>query len=134
LTPILDAIADLNDFDPATEQVIVSTNNDKNNYTLANNSITSSTIANNALNNSSFTTGFFNAIKGEVDSSLADYDAPTKAELDTLETNLLDAINNGTITAQEIWDYLQTETTVSNSMKEAIEKILKNAKIIPALL
>lgn len=67
-------ISALNDFDPATETVTVGVIN--------NNVITSSTIANNALNNSAFTTGYFNSINSEVDTALADYDPPTKAELD----------------------------------------------------
>jgi hypothetical protein len=55
---------------------------------LANNSITSSVVASNALNNSSFTTGYFNSINAEVDQALADYDAPTKAELDTVQASI----------------------------------------------
>lgn len=34
--------------------------------------------------------------------------------------------------AEAIWDYLQSSTTVSASMKEAVEKILINANLIPA--
>lgn len=63
-------ISALNDFDPATEQVIVGTNNDKTDYTLANNSITSSVVANNAFNNSSFTTGYFNEIEDRVETAI----------------------------------------------------------------
>ena len=74
-------IANLNDFDPSTEQVIVGINNDKDNYELANNSITSSVIANNALSNSAFTTGYYNSINSEVDSALSDYNAPTASEI-----------------------------------------------------
>lgn len=33
-------------------------------------------------------------VNTEVDSALADYDAPTKAELDTAESNILDAIDD----------------------------------------
>jgi hypothetical protein len=72
----------LNNFDPATDQVIVATNNDKLDYELANNAITSNKVATGALNNASFTTGYFNSINAEVDEALADYDGPTKAELD----------------------------------------------------
>lgn len=161
------AIANLNNFDPATESV-----------TLANNSITSSTVATGAFNNSNFTTGYFNSINSEVDTALADYDAPTKAELDTAQAALIaehgttqtaianlnnlsasdilaqlnaydaptkaeldaaqaaiiSAVNSGSITVAEVWDYLQSETTISGSMKEAIEITLKNAKLIPAAL
>ena len=71
----LDAdIGALNDFNPATETVTVGSIN--------NNVITSSVIASNALNNSAFTTGYYSSINSEVDTALADYDAPTKAELD----------------------------------------------------
>jgi hypothetical protein len=34
--------------------------------------------------------------------------------------------------AQAVWDYLQSATTVSVSMKEAVQKILVNANLIPA--
>ena len=87
------AITSLNDFDPATDQVIVATNNDKTGYGLANNAITSSVVANNAFNNSSFTTGYFNSINAEVDQALSDYDAPTKVELDNAESNIIAEIN-----------------------------------------
>jgi len=36
------------------------------------------------------------------------------------------------IAAEAIWNYLQSSTTVSASMKEAVEKILINANLIPA--
>lgn len=61
-------------FDPLTTSVTVSA--------IENNVITASTIANNAFTNSAFTTGYYNTINSELDSALADYDAPTKAELD----------------------------------------------------
>lgn len=61
-------------FDPLTTSVTVSA--------IENNVITASTIANNAFTNSAFTTGYYNTINSELDAALADYDAPTKAELD----------------------------------------------------
>lgn len=60
---------------------------------LANGAITSSVVANNALGNNAFTTGFYNQINGEVDAALADYDAPTKAELDAAQTAIVTAVN-----------------------------------------
>ena len=57
--------------------------------TLENNSITSSVVATDALDNSAFTTGFYNSINAEVDTALADYDAPTKAELDTAKASII---------------------------------------------
>jgi len=80
-------------FDALTDNVTVGTNNDKTDYELANNSITSSTIENNAFNNSAFTTGFYNSINSEVDTALEDYDAPTKAELDTAQTAIIEQID-----------------------------------------
>ena len=59
---------------------------------LENNAITSNKIANNAFNNSAFTTGYYNSINSEVDTALSDYDAPTKAELDTAESNIIAAM------------------------------------------
>lgn len=88
LTPVITAISNLNDFDPATDQVIVGTNNDKTDYELANGAITSNKVANNAFNNSAFTTGYFNSINSEVDTALADYDGPTKAELDAAQASI----------------------------------------------
>lgn len=160
----------LNDFDPATESVTVGI--------LENNTITSSVVANNAFNNSAFTTGYFNAINSEVDSALADYDGPTKAELDAAQTaitNAISALNNlsaaqvnaevdtaladydgptkaeldaaqssiesaisglnnlsSSVVAAAVWDYLQSETTVSNSMKDAVEIVLTRSALIPA--
>jgi hypothetical protein len=71
-------------FDYTTDKVTV--------QAIDNNVITSSVIATNALNNSAFTTGFYNSINAEVDTALADYDAPTKAELDTAESNIIAAM------------------------------------------
>ena len=75
-------------------------------------------------------------VNTEVDTALSDYDGPTKAELDAAETAILSAISSGSndLSAQDIWDYLQTETTVSDSMKEAVQITLKNSKLIPAAL
>jgi len=76
-------------------------------------------------------------VNAEVDTALNDYDAPTKAELDATETAILAAISalndlDQQEVAEAVWDYLQSNTTVSASMKEAIEKILINANLIPA--
>ena len=78
-------------------------------------------------------------VNAQVDASLADYDGPTKAELDAAQTVITDAIaglNDLDVAAVSaaIWDYLQTETTVSNSMKEAVETILTRSGLIPAAL
>jgi hypothetical protein len=75
-------------------------------------------------------------VNTEVDTALSDYDGPTKAELDAAESAILSAISGSAsgLTAQGIWDYLQTETTVSDSMKEAVQITLKNSKLIPAAL
>lgn len=58
-------------------------------------------------------------------------------ELDSAETAILNAIGGlNDLTQQEVaeavWDYLQSATTVSASMKEAVQKILVNANLIPA--
>ena len=87
------SVNNLNDFDPAIDQVIVATNNDKTNYELANNAITSNKVANNAFNDSSFTNGYFNAINSEVDTALSDYDAPTKAELDAAQAAIITQVD-----------------------------------------
>jgi hypothetical protein len=63
----------------------------------------------------------------------------TKANVDAVEAAILAAIAglndvDAQAVAQEVWDYLQSETTVSNSMKEAVEKILINANLIPATI
>jgi hypothetical protein len=97
-------ISTRSEFDSTTDGVIVSQNNDKTDYVLANNSITSSVIANNALNNSAFTTGYFNAINAEVDTALADYDAPTKAELDAAIASIPSAPSVGDIWSEIIED------------------------------
>ncbi len=78
-------------------------------------------------------------VKAQADQALIDYDAPTKAELDSVETAILGAINGlNNLTQQEVaeavWDYLQSTTTVSASMKEAILKTLVNANLIPAAI
>jgi hypothetical protein len=78
-------------------------------------------------------------VNAEVDTALLDYDGPTKAELDAAETAILNAISglnnlDAATTAAAIWDYLQSETTVSDSMKDAVQIVLKNAKLIPAAL
>ena len=39
-----------------------------------------------------------------------------------------------TAVSQAVWNYLQSETTISASMKDAIEITLKNAKLIPATI
>jgi len=72
-------VSGLSTFDASTDEV-----------DLKNNAITSNKVANNAFNNSAFTTGFFNAINGEVDTALGDYDAPTKAEMDSAFASLND--------------------------------------------
>jgi hypothetical protein len=78
-------------------------------------------------------------VKTQADQALADYDGPTKAELDAAQASIEAAIAglndlDATAVAQGVWDYLQSETTVSASMKEAIEITLKNAKLIPATI
>lgn len=78
-------------------------------------------------------------VKAQADQALTDYDSPTKAELDSVETAILGAINGlNNLTQQEVaeavWDYLQSSTTVSASMKEAILKTLVNANLIPAAI
>ena len=50
------------------------------------------------------------------------------------EAVILAAISAGALTAQDVWDYLQSETTVTASMKEAMQIALKNSKLIPAAL
>jgi hypothetical protein len=104
-------IAALNDFDPATESVIVGTNNDKTNYELANNAITSNKVANNAFNNSSFTTEYFNSINAQVDTALADYDAPTKAELDAAEADIIAALPAAAPSASSVASAVRIELT-----------------------
>ncbi len=76
-------------------------------------------------------------VNAEVGTALSDYDAPTKAELDATEAAILAAINalndlDQQEVAEAVWDYLQSDTTVSASMKEAVQKILVNANLIPA--
>jgi hypothetical protein len=78
-------------------------------------------------------------VKAQADQALTDYDAPTKAELDAVETAILNAISGlNNLTQQEVaeavWDYLQSTTTVSASMKEAVLKTLVNANLIPATI
>ncbi len=78
-------------------------------------------------------------VKAQADQALIDYDPPTKAELDAVESAILTAISGlNDLTQQEVaeavWDYLQSTTTVSASMKEAVLKILVNANLIPAAI
>ena len=78
-------------------------------------------------------------VKAQTDQSLIDYDSPTKAELDAVETAILNSINGlNNLTQQQVaeavWDYLQSTATVSDSMKEAVLKILTNANLIPAAI
>jgi hypothetical protein len=100
----------LNDFDPLSEDV-----------TLANNAITSSKIATNAFTNSAFTTGYYNSINAEVDTALGDYDAPTKAEMDSAFTEIKGAgwstetlkdirDNVGSLSEANLHAYLDTYT------------------------
>jgi hypothetical protein len=58
-------------------------------------------------------------------------------ELNAVETAILNAISglndlDQQEVAEAVWDYLQSSTTVSASMKEAVLKILVNANLIPA--
>jgi len=60
-------------------------------------------------------------------------------ELNAVETAILNAISglndlDQQEVAQAVWDYLQSSTTVSASMKEAVLKILVNANLIPATI
>jgi len=76
-------------------------------------------------------------VNAQVDQALSDYDGPTKAELDAAQTVITDAIAglsdaSATEVAQQVWDYLQSETTLSNSMKEAVQTILTRSGLIPA--
>ncbi len=78
-------------------------------------------------------------VKSQADQALTDYDAPTKAELDSVENAILNAVSGlNNLTQQEVaeavWNYLQSSTTVSASMKEAILKTLVNANLIPAAI
>lgn len=56
------AISSRSQFNHATNQVIVATNNDKTNYQLADNAITSSKIQNGALTEAKFATGALNSV------------------------------------------------------------------------
>jgi hypothetical protein len=58
----------------------------------------------------------------------------TATDITDSETIILNAIASGALTAQDVWDYLQSETTVTASMKEALDIALKNSKLIPAAL
>jgi hypothetical protein len=58
----------------------------------------------------------------------------TSTDITDSETIILNAITSGSITVKQVWDYLQTEATISASMKEALEIALKNSKLIPAIL
>ena len=78
----LEAACDGTGYNLGNGSIVAASVTDKTGYSLANNSITSSVVASNAFNNSAFTTGFYNAINSEVDTAFADYDPPTKAELD----------------------------------------------------
>lgn len=84
--------ADTQDIQSRLPAALVSGRMDSYVGAMANNVITSSVVATNAFNNSAFTTGYFNSINAEVDTALADYDAPTKAELDAAETAIIAAI------------------------------------------
>jgi hypothetical protein len=55
------------------------------------------------------------------------------AKVDAIKS-VVDDLENLTATqaAEAIWNYLQSSTTVNASMKEAVEKILINANLIPA--
>jgi hypothetical protein len=76
-------------------------------------------------------------VNAEVDSALADYDGPTKAELDAAQAAIESAISGlndptAAAVAAAVWTYLQSESTVSGSMKEAVELILTRSGLIPA--
>jgi hypothetical protein len=78
-------------------------------------------------------------VNAEVDQALVDYDGPTKAELDAVQASIEAAISglndlDANAVSQAVWDYLQSATTVSASMKDAVEITLKNAKLIPATI
>lgn len=65
---------------------------------------------------------------------------PTLVEMEAsailAKTSDIAGLENLTATqaAQAVWDYLQSESTVSGSLKEAIEITLKNSKLIPATI
>lgn len=78
-------------------------------------------------------------VNTQVDAALLDYDGPTKAELDAAQSAIESAISglnnlDSIAVSQAVWDYLQSSTTVTASMKEAVEITLKNAKLIPATI
>ena len=58
----------------------------------------------------------------------------TPTDVTDSEAIIVAATASGALTAQDVWDYLQSETTVSASMKEAMQIALKNSKLIPAAL
>lgn len=68
--------------------------------TLVNTDLTPVTTAIGALNDLSAA-----EVNTQVDLALSDYDAPTKAELDAVESTLLTAIGSGGVTPAEVYDY-----------------------------
>ncbi len=127
-------IAALNDFDPATDTVAnvtlvatTTTNTDMRGTDSAN------TIA---PDNASITAIL--ADTNELQSNQGNFTTATgfatPTDVTDSEAIIVAAIASGALTAQDVWDYLQSETTVSASMKEAMQIALKNSKLIPAAL
>lgn len=56
------------------------------------------------------------------------------ANVSTASQNSAGLVNNTPDLAQEVWNYLLSNPTIPDSTKDALEKILKSSKLIPAAL
>jgi hypothetical protein len=127
-------IAALNDFNPSTDTVanvtLVAT-------TTTNTDMRGTDSANTVSPDNASITAIL-ADTNELQSNQGNFATATgfatPTDVTDSEAIIVAAIASGALTAQDVWDYLQSETTVSASMKEAMQIALKNSKLIPAAL
>jgi hypothetical protein len=85
------------DANAVSASVTVGTNNDKSGYELADGAITAAKIATDAIDADALAADAIAEINATVDTALSDYDAPTKAELDSAVAPLATSSALGTV-------------------------------------
>ena len=69
-------------------------------------------------------------VKAQADQALTDYDPPTKAELDTAETNITNAIPTAGSVADAVWDEPYSQHTTAGSFGKLMDLLRKANRAI----
>jgi len=107
-------------FNHATDQVIIATNNDKSGYSISG---IKNTLDN--LNDISEAD-----VKAQADQALNEYDAATKAELDSAESSIISSIPSVANIADGVWDEPYSQHTTAGTFGKLMDILRKSNRAI----